>query len=374
MQLSSEDLLRLNVLLAHDLQAVRIDEQTLTVHGLTGDNEAHIPLNPNCRPAQYLKRVRETLSNHALGSPGGYPVFLQRWTRMGQAKDAQLEKLLLLGESEAVVAVAGAPGLTDDIARRAWWAMPTADIARRMLERETVARGQMGKVLAAFLVEHLPFETDPLTTITTVRLVLQPGLIDDDLRRRIWTRGTQRNAYHLGFLEAVPDDLPAPVPARTDYAVVRAVLAPHAENPVAALLVKLLNSPGQTFLAVSETQLRHPLDKYTTARLFDTIGNYFASARLAETVADIHTALVRAETAVEKKQGEAGKLITLTPALRREVVAMLTLACCAEALVTPILAQTSATGTLLKRKLEPVVEPLLVQFAVLQGKQRNGQD
>ena len=128
MPLSNEDLLRLNVLLAHDLQAVRIDEQTLIVHGLTKDNEARIPLNPNCRPAQYLKRVRETLSNHALGSPGGYPVFLQRWTRMGQAKDAQLEKLLLLGEDEAVVAVAGAPGLTDDIARRAWWAMPTADM------------------------------------------------------------------------------------------------------------------------------------------------------------------------------------------------------------------------------------------------------
>ena len=368
MPLSNEDLLRLNVLLAHDLQAVRIDEQTLTVHGLTKDNEAHIPLNPNCRPAQYLKRVRETLSNHALGSPGGYPVFLQRWTRMGQAKDAQLEKLLLLGESEAVVAVAGAPGLTDDIARRAWWAMPTADIARRMLEREAVAQGQMGKVLAAFLVEHLPFETDPLTTITTVRLVLQPGLIGDDLRRRIWTRGTQRNAYHLGFLEAVPDDLPAPVPARADYETVRTALAPLANDPVAALLVKLLNSPGQTFLAVSEAQLRHPLDKYTTARLFDTIGNYFASARLAETATDIHTALARAETAVEKKQGEAGKLITLAPALRREVVAMLTLACCAEALATPILAQTSATGTLLRRKLEPVVEPLLAQFAVLQGK------
>ncbi|MEK7190799.1 MAG: sulfur reduction protein DsrS, partial [Pseudomonadota bacterium] len=171
MSLSPEDLLRLNVLLAHDLQAVRIDEQALTVHGLTLNDEARIPLNPNCRPAQYLKRVRETLSNHALGSPGGYPVFLQRWTRMGQAKDAQLEKLLLLGEGEAVVAVAGAPGLTDDIARRAWWAMPTADIARRMLERETVVQGSMGKVLAAYLVEHLPFETDPLTIITTVRLV-----------------------------------------------------------------------------------------------------------------------------------------------------------------------------------------------------------
>ncbi len=367
MPLSPEDLLRLNVLLAHDLQAVRIDEQTLTVHGLTGDNEAHIPLSPNCRPAQYLKRVRETLSNHALGSPGGYPVFLQRWTRMGQAKDAQLEKLLLLGESEAVVAVAGAPGLTDDIARRAWWAMPTADIARRMLERETVAQGQMGRVLAAFLVEHLPFETDPLNTIITVRLVLQPGLIDADLRRRIWTRGTQRNAYHLGFLEAVPDDLPAPVPARSDYETARAALAPHAENPVAALLTKLLDSPGQTFLAVAETQLRHPLDKYTTARLFDTIGNYFAPARRGTIREDVAAALTHAELLMAKAEEDVGMLLAAVPTLRQEVAAILTLAHCGEAWATPIISKTSASGTLLKRKLEPVVEPLLAQIAVLRG-------
>src|SRR3989338_8211689 len=256
MPLSSEDLLRLNVLLAHDLQAVRIDEQTLTVHGLTKDNEAHIPLNPNCRPAQYLKRVRETLSNHALGSPGGYPVFLQRWTRMGQAKDAQLEKLLLLGESEAVVAVAGAPGLTDEIARRAWWAMPTADIARRMLERENVARGSMGAVLAAYLVEHLPFETEPLMEIETVRLVLQPGLIDEATRARIWGRGTSRNAYRLGFLAADPDTLPAPAVARAEPAGWRERLAPlTAGNPLAALLAKLLDASGQAFLAVAAEQL-----------------------------------------------------------------------------------------------------------------------
>jgi len=43
------------------------------------------------------------LSSHVLGSPGGYPVFLQRWTRMGQTRDTQLDKLLLLGEPEAVV-------------------------------------------------------------------------------------------------------------------------------------------------------------------------------------------------------------------------------------------------------------------------------
>ena len=43
-------------------------------------------------------------------------------------------------------------------------------------------------MLAASLVEHLPFETDPLTIITTVRLVLQPGLVSDETRARLWTR------------------------------------------------------------------------------------------------------------------------------------------------------------------------------------------
>ncbi len=346
MQLSSEDLLRLNVLLAHDLQAVRIDEQTLTVHALTRDDEARVRLNPNCRPEQYLRRVRETLSTHALGSPGGYPVFLQRWTRMGQARDAQLEKLLLLGESEAVVAVAGAPGLTDEIARRAWWAMPTADIARRMLEREAVVQGGMGKVLAEYLVEHLPFETEPLSVITTVRLVLQPGLIDDATRARIWARSNSRNAYRLGFLAATPDDLPSPLPARAGMDEPRAALAALTpRNSLAALLAKLLDSPGQTFLAVSAEQMQHPLDKDTVAVLLDVVGNYFADARGVD----------------------PGAVLSAAPGLEREVGAVLALAQCSEALATPILARTSATGSLLKRKLEPTIAPLLAQIAVLQG-------
>jgi hypothetical protein len=369
MPLSNEDLLRLNVLLAHDLQAVRIDEQTLTLHGLTQDSEARVALNPNCRADQYLKRVRELLSSHVLGSPGGYPVFLQRWTRMGQAKDAQLEKLLLLGESEAVVAVAGAPGLTDEIARRAWWAMPTADIARRMLERESVARGSMGAVLAAYLVEHLPFETEPLTEIETVRLVLQPGLIDEPTRARIWARGTHRNAYRLGFLAADPDALPIAATARETPAGWRERLAPLASgNPLAALLVRLLDAPGQAFLTVAAEQLAHPLDKFTIALTFDLIGNYFSSARRG-TAVDIESALALAQAALEGNGDEIAELLRLAPELRDEIAALLLLAHCSETLATPIISKTSATGTLLKRKLEPVASPLLEKIAVLRNRE-----
>jgi len=368
MELSSEDLLRLNVLLANDIEAIRIDEQHMTVYGLARGNEARIPLVPNCRPEKYLRLVREMLSSHVLGSPGGYPVFLQRWTRMGQAREAQLDKLLLLGEPEAVVAVAGAAGLSDDLARRAWWAMPTADIARRLLEKDVVVKGRMGQELAAYLVEYLPFETEPLTVIATVRLILQTGLIDTEARGRIFRLGTHRNAYHIGFLDAVPDDLPQPLPARDDYAGYRdrlAMLVEHG-NTLAAFLAKLLDAPGQTFLAVSEAQLQHPVDKYTVAALLDIIGNYFRPARCAtEPAGEIDAALQCTETLMASARDELETLLEGVPELRNEIGAMLTLAHTGERLVTPIIAVTTASGTLLRRKLEPVVGPVLQQYAVL---------
>ncbi|MDH5436477.1 MAG: sulfur reduction protein DsrS, partial [Gammaproteobacteria bacterium] len=91
--LSDQDSLRLNVLLANDVKAIRIDESRMEVFGLTDDGEVKVPLNPNSRDDQYLKRVREILSGHVMGSPGGYPVFLQRWTRMGQARHENLAEL-----------------------------------------------------------------------------------------------------------------------------------------------------------------------------------------------------------------------------------------------------------------------------------------
>ena len=143
MELSSEDALRLNVMLANGPQAIRINESTMTVHALSGRGEAEIRLNPNCRDEQYVRRVRELLSGHVLGSPGGYPIYLKRWTRMGQMRSESLDQLLLLGEPEAVVAAVCAPGLTDEQARRAWWIMQDSENARRMLANPGIARGEM---------------------------------------------------------------------------------------------------------------------------------------------------------------------------------------------------------------------------------------
>ena len=368
-ELTPEDSLRLNVMLAGDIQAIRIDAANMTIYGLSPRGTATVKLHSPGRADQYLRTARELLAGFAIGSPGGYPVYLQRWTRMGQTRDAQLDKLLLLGEPEAVVAVAGAAGLSDELARRAWWAMPSADIARRMLEKETVVRGNIGKELAAYLVEHLPFETDPLTIITTVRLVLQPGMLDADTCQRIWERGTHRNVYHIGFLQAIPDQLPNPLPARRDLPVYDVALANLEATglALAGLLRKLLSSAGQTYLHVCTDQLEHPVDKETVAALLNTIGDYFRNDTAERiTARDIETAQQQAEQYIVS-HAAAVKLLKQHPELTPELIATFVLSCASETLVIPILANTSATGTLLRKKLEPVLQPLLRQFNVLRN-------
>jgi hypothetical protein len=369
--LTSEDTLKLNVLLHSDIEAIRIDEARMTVHALSGNDESRVSLNPDCKPEQYLKKVREMLSGHVLGSPGGYPVFLKRWTRMGQARDQGLNELLMLGEPEAVVAVANAPGLTDDLARRAWWADPISDNARRMLGSPTVVAGDMGKVLAQHLVEHLAFETEPQVMMDTIRLILQPGLIEEEVKQKIWTGGVRKNAYRVGFLQATPDHLPEPKPARADSETVAGALVGLAENgnALADTLIKSLRSEGQTFLAATEAILRKPANQDVVVALLNSVGNYFAPARPDPAHPDDIEQLV-SETRVLCEGGRCEAYTEIhmaVPAVSAEAEALLLLSRVNEYLVTPVFAKTTAEGTLMRKKIEPVTKPIFERIAVLLG-------
>jgi len=368
-ELAQEDELRLNVMMAGDLQAVRIDEAAMIVHGLSSRGEASIKLHPTGRNEQYLRRVREMLAGHATGSPGGYPVYLHGWTRMGQAREKGLDCLLLLGEAEAVVSVAYSNGLTDELARRAWWAMPVADNARRMLERDCVVRGTMGRILAGYLVEYLPFESNPHTIIDTVRLLLQPGLIDEEVRIKLWNRGAMDNAYHVGFLERIPDELPMKVAPREDWKALNSGLAQFADDPCAIQLERVLSARGQAFLQTSEAMLRYPADRDVVNALLNVLAAYF-SPLLQPACCDVDTlegTLANVDAFCGDPASTAGKFLESMPGYVREVRAMLVLSCINSEVAAPILSRTTAGGTLMRQKLEPVTTPILQQIAVLRG-------
>lgn len=306
-ELSPEDLFRLNVLLAQEIRAIRLDEGNLALHALlAGGEEASMPLHPNCRADKYLRLVREALSGHALGSPGGYPVYLSRWTRHGQMESTNLGQLLLIGEPEAVVAVVHSPALTDEIAGYAWWAMPTIEHARLMLAREAVARGRMGPILADFLIEHLPFlQEDHLAIMDTVAVLLYSGTLSEIQRQTVWKRGKRQNSYYVAFLETCPDHLPDP----SAFAFIDACLE---------------------ILARPDTQ-------EVVSRTLDAIGRHFARLPVPD---DEDHAACQARLA----HVDAG-------------------------LTHPIFARSTAIGSLMRRKIEPVIAPVAADLARLRGPQ-----
>jgi len=330
--LTPEDALRLNVLLAGDLLAVRIDEGARTLHGLTARGEARVLLNPVGRSERYFMRVRELLGGHALDSPGGYPVHLRCWTRMGHSSPKNLEVLLKLGEPEAVLAVAYAPTLTDELARRAWWALPTMEMARVMLACPAVREGAMGKVLVDYLIEHLPFEEDPVAAMNTVRVVLATGLVEPEACDLLWRKARRRPHYLIGFLESRPDYLPDEPPR-----VLPAELTQDA--PAARLLARCCTGSGQAYLKAAELVLEKPLPHETAYLLLDLLGGYF---REEGNVADI-----------DGFPAEAAALAALSR-LNASVA-------------EPILTRTTAVGPLMRRHLEPLFAPIIANINILRG-------
>jgi hypothetical protein len=294
---------------------------------------------------------------------------------MGQARDDSLQRLLLLGEPEAVVAVVHAPGLTDELARRAWWAAPTSENARRMLERGCVARGEMGSELAAFLLEYLPFEDDHQAMIDSVRLMLQPGLLDEEDRRDLWNRSRRKNTYYVGFLAAVPDDLPAQSSAHPDHERYTERLGPlaRAGNPVARQLLRVASAPGQAFLETAVAVITKPANQDVVVALFEVIGDYFRSVRpCAERCRDIEEVERQAEAALRGDPQcdaaiaeAAAQVLEIEPEAEPGIRALFMLSMVGEPLVAPIFGLTDAIGSVMRRRLEPVTGPVLEQFELL---------
>jgi hypothetical protein len=373
MELSPQDTLRLNVLLANRPQAIRINESTMTVFGLSENGEAQVQLNPTGRDEQYIKRVKELLSGHVLGSPGGYPVYLQRWTRMGQMRDDSLEQLLLLGEPEAVVAAVCAQGLTDELARRAWWAMEDATNARHMLAKPAVVEGTMGPTLAAYLVEHLPFESEPEQQIDTVRLVLQPGLLGDEQIAGLWRKAQRKPAYYVGFMMGRPDALPLDLAAHPVLEGLQPALGgliSQQGNALAALLQRVLSAPGQAFVDTVFRVFEKPSNQDVINLSLDAIADYFAAARPQGPVDATLDELATEAAEWLATSDQASSLLDLDGVVEPQLRALRVLSGLSYGVVRPVFRDSTAIGSLMRRKLQPLMTPLLAHLTELAAPKR----
>jgi hypothetical protein len=61
-------------------------------------------------------------------------------------------------------------------------------------------------------------------------------------------------------------------------------------------------------------------------------------------------------------------VLQLLPELETAMRAMLILSCLGVKLVNPIFSRTDAIGTMMRKKIQPVTDPIFEQLAVLQAK------
>lgn len=341
--LSSEDELRLNVLLAN-ARAVRIDESRLAVFGLSDAGELSLQLNPIGSPDAYAQSVRAYLSTHVLGSPKHYPTHLRRWAGLGQFNNAPLDKLLLLGDPEAVFAVACSPRLTVDLAESAWWSVQEPAIARALLKNSTVAAAAIGNALANWMFEYLPFEENAEALFEAVCLLLRPGLIDFERRRRMWEKGRRNKIYRAAFLASCPHDLPDVAGERRIPAVRSDLLGQAARRGCthAMWLTESLSASTQAFLWTCRDILMHASQPFEVITVFESMQKFLSFP-------------------------ESGNRECVPVEWAAEAQALMVLAQARGSDLTGVFARSDAVGSVMRAQTNSITAPVLSALAVLVG-------
>jgi hypothetical protein len=171
-------------------------------------------------------------------------------------------------------------------------------------------------------------------------------VLTDAERLAIWKRGSSRNSYYVAFLELQPDQLPNPRPARADHASVPAL----ADNPYCTMLEKALSAQGQTFLATTALILERPENQEVVNHTLNALAQWCAPLRQADEAA---------------RRSARVALLDAAPQFEADCAALDALAAVDADSVRPIFLKTTAIGSLMRRKIQPLVTPLLDAIAVL---------
>ncbi len=336
--LSAEDTLKLNVLIATSV-AIRIDIYKLVVVGLNAQHkEQTIELNPSGDSSKYIKEVQKLLVSQVLGAMGGYPSYLKRWSRMGQVESSNLASLLKLGDVEAVVAVSNATNLDEKLLEITWWCATNTDqqaeIGRFLLTKNFVVKTQIGKQIAEYLFEFLPFTDDIEQLIDTTNLVLQKDLIDSSLVDRLWKQGQRKTVFLVGFIERLQNNLP-----NTDGTIKLDCKQKELEE--------ICTEQGQILLKTISHILKKINQEYVLYRTLEVLGG-FMSHKMIQTFNTIEEITEQADI-VAKNLGLQDD---------DKVRARLMLAGVSEDLVVSYISAHNLTGSAIRKKLDNVLSPI----------------
>ncbi|MEE9318823.1 MAG: hypothetical protein V3U76_00095 [Granulosicoccus sp.] len=369
MPLSSEDSLRLHVLANQQVMAIRIDESAMILTALTDKGEATIALHPDVRHEAYLKQVREFLSEQYLGMPGGYPVHISRWSRAGHARNS-IDKMLLLGEPEAIIAASRSGNMTAKLAACVWWAQQSTEIACGLLGNDSVVQDSLGVELAGFLLEFMPFEESSLSVVESVRLCLQGNVLGTEQKSLLWRRAARKNIYYAGFLLAGSAVIPLQEDAHAELAETRRSLSRCVvkNNCFADVFLRFLEAPGRQWLSTLLLALRKPAEQDIVTALFVALQQHVGARLDLGVVSDCEIASENAQAWLDGK-GQNVELLKMASCLQPDMMcrfeALLVLAQLGEETLTPIFSGRDSSGSVMRKHLQPLTDSIAENVTAL---------
>lgn len=342
--LTPEDTLKLNVLMT-TCDAIRVDVYKLVVVGLTTNKkEQTLILTPTGDSGKYIEAVQKLLVTQILGNMGGYPSYLKRWSRMGQVASSNLKSLLKIGNIEAVIAVANSQNLNNEVLDLVWWCATNTDqqaeIGRFLLTRDFVVNHPVGKQIADYLLEFLPFTDDTNQLIDTTNLLLQANLIPQSAKDKLWQQGQRKTAFLVGFIERNIGNLPN-------------------NNNTTALNntfkeLECINSEqGQILLKTITTILKKINQEHILYRTLEVLGNYTAHP------------MIHPLTDITQCQAQAQQVAQTLGITNEKIKARLLLASVSEQLVVSTISAHSLKGSAIRKKLTNVLTPIQAALTLL---------
>ena len=136
---------------------------------------------------------------------------------------------------------------------------------------------------------------------------------------------------------------------------------------LAELLCQVYSSTGQTYLHTIDLVLKKPSDQDVVVAVLNTLGDYFKEInRNAPKWRDMQSLSHYADE-VYAKNSESEKILVIEPSLQPQIRAMYCLSMVNETLVDPIFGMTDAIGSVMRKKIEPVVKPISEFLQLLQS-------
>jgi hypothetical protein len=141
------------------------------------------------------------------------------------------------------------------------------------------------------------------------------------------------------------------------------------DNPYAVQLERVMSAKGQAFLQTVEAMLRYPADRDVVYTLLNALAAYFSSLFHPCGGGAVEEIVANVDAFCRDTASAAGLFLESFPEYAAEVRAMQVLACMNSSIAAPILSHSTASGTLMRQKLEPVTTPILQQLATLRGQE-----